>query len=87
MTSLIFEVRSVPAALYKSLGGFATNGVNITKLESYISGEKFSVARFYLEIEGHPADASVAQAFEELDYFSKNVRVLGVYPANEYRNH
>lgn len=87
MTSLIFEVRSVPAALYKALGGFATNGVNITKLESYISGEKFSVARFYAEIEGHPADGNVAQAFEELDYFSKNVRVLGVYPANDYRNH
>jgi len=85
MTSLIFEVRSVPAALYKALGGFATNGVNITKLESYISGEKFSVARFYAEIEGHPAEASVAQAFEELDYFSKNVRVLGVYPADDYR--
>jgi len=85
MTSLIFEVRSVPAALYKALGGFATNGVNITKLESYISGEKFSVARFYAEIEGHPAEASVAQAFEELDYFSKNVRVLGVYPADYYR--
>ncbi len=85
MTSLIFEVRSVPAALYKALGGFATNGVNITKLESYISGEKFSVARFYAEIEGHPADARVAQAFEELDYFSKNVRVLGVYPADDYR--
>jgi prephenate dehydratase len=87
MTSLIFEVRSVPAALYKALGGFATNGVNITKLESYISGEKFSVARFYAEIEGHPADPSVAQAFEELDYFSKNVRVLGVYPRNDFRNH
>lgn len=87
MTSLIFEVRSVPAALYKALGGFATNSVNITKLESYISGEKFSVARFYAEIEGHPADANVAQAFEELDYFSKNVRVLGVYPANDFRNH
>lgn len=87
MTSLIFEVRSVPAALYKALGGFATNGVNITKLESYISGDKFSVARFYAEIEGHPADGNVAQAFEELDYFSKNVRVLGVYPANDYRNH
>jgi len=87
MTSLIFEVRSVPAALYKALGGFATNGVNITKLESYISGEKFSVARFYAEIEGHPADANVAQAFEELDYFSKNVRVLGVYPRNDFRNH
>jgi len=85
MTSLIFEVRSVPAALYKALGGFATNSVNITKLESYISGEKFSVARFYAEIEGHPAQANVAQAFEELDYFSKNVRVLGVYPADDFR--
>ena len=85
MTSLIFQVRSVPAALYKAMGGFATNGVNITKLESYISGDRFSVARFYAEIEGHPADASVAQAFEELDYFSKNVRVLGVFPAADYR--
>ena len=55
--------------------------------ESYISGDRFSVARFYAEIEGHPADAGVAQAFEELDYFSKNVRVLGVFPAAEYRNH
>ncbi|MBO6783301.1 MAG: prephenate dehydratase, partial [Alphaproteobacteria bacterium] len=87
ITSLIFEVRSVPAALYKALGGFATNGVNITKLESYISGERFSVAQFYADIEGHPADPAVAQAFEELDYFSKNVRVLGVYPADDYRNH
>ena len=69
ITSLIFEVRSVPAALYKALGGFATNGVNITKLESYISGERFSVAQFYADIEGHPADPAVAQAFEELDYF------------------
>jgi prephenate dehydratase len=87
MTSFIFQVRSVPAALYKAMGGFATNGVNITKLESYISGDRFSVARFYAEIEGHPADSGVAQAFEELDYFSKNVRVLGVFPAAEYRNH
>jgi prephenate dehydratase len=85
MTSLIFQVRSVPAALYKAMGGFATNGVNITKLESYISGDRFSVARFYAEIEGHPADPAVAQAFEELDYFSKNVRVLGVFPAADYR--
>ena len=59
--------------------------MNITKLESYISGEKFSVARFYLEIEGHPADGNVAQAFEELDYFSKNVRILGVFPLDAYR--
>ncbi|MBS29369.1 MAG: prephenate dehydratase [Alphaproteobacteria bacterium] len=87
ITSLIFEVRSVPAALYKALGGFATNGVNITKLESYISGERFSVARFYAEIAGHPADPAVNQAFEELNYFSKNVRVLGVFPADDYRNH
>ena len=85
MTSFIFQVRSVPAALYKAMGGFATNGVNITKLESYISGDRFSVARFYLEIEGHPADANVAQAFEELDYFSKNVRILGVFPLDAYR--
>jgi len=85
MMSLIFQVRSVPAALYKAMGGFATNGVNITKLESYISGDRFSVARFYAEIEGHPADPAVAQAFEELDYFSKNVRVLGVFPAADYR--
>lgn len=87
MTSFIFQVRSVPAALYKAMGGFATNGVNITKLESYISGDRFSVARFYAEIEGHPADPAVAQAFEELDYFSKNVRVLGVFSADDYRNH
>jgi len=85
MMSLIFQVRSVPAALYKAMGGFATNGVNITKLESYISGDRFSVARFSAEIEGHPADPAVAQAFEELDYFSKNVRVLGVFPAADYR--
>jgi prephenate dehydratase len=85
ITSFIFEVRSVPAALYKAMGGFATNGINITKLESYISGERFSVAQFYAEIEGHPADPAVDRAFEELNYFSKNVRVLGVFPADAYR--
>jgi prephenate dehydratase len=86
ITSIIFEVRSVPAALYKALGGFATNGINITKLESYISGERFSVAQFYAEIEGHPADAAVDRAFEELNYFSKNVRVMGVFGADAYRS-
>ena len=86
ITSFIFQVRSVPAALYKAMGGFATNGVNITKLESYTSGDRFSVARFYAEIEGHPADPAVALAFEELNYFSKNVRVLGVFPAAAYRS-
>ncbi len=85
VTALIFQVRSVPAALYKAMGGFATNGVNITKLESYITGERFSVARFYAEIDGHPADPSVARALEELDYFSSQVRVLGAFPADEFR--
>ncbi len=87
MTALIFQVRSVPAALYKAMGGFATNGVNITKLESYITGERFSVARFYAELEGHPADAPVARALEELDYFSSQVRILGAFPADDFRRH
>ncbi len=85
VTSLIFQVRSVPAALYKSMGGFATNGINITKLESYITGERFSVARFYVEIEGHPADPAVSRALEELDYFSSQVRILGAFAADEFR--
>ena len=85
MTSFIFQVRSVPAALYKALGGFATNGVNITKLESYLSGEHFSVALFYAEIEGHPADLPVARALEELDYFTTRMRTLGVYKAHAFR--
>ncbi len=87
MTALIFQVRSVPAALYKAMGGFATNGVNITKLESYITGERFSVARFYAELEGHPADAPVARALEELDYFSSQVRIQGAFPADDFRRH
>lgn len=85
MTALIFQLRSVPASLYKALGGFATNGVNITKLESYISGPRLSVARFYAEIEGHPAELHVARALEELDYFSSQVRVLGAFPADTFR--
>jgi prephenate dehydratase len=86
MTSFIFQTRSVPASLYKALGGFATNGVNITKLESYISGERFNVARFYAEIEGHPADAAVARAMDELTYFSADLRVLGAFPAHPFRS-
>jgi prephenate dehydratase len=85
MTSLVFRVRSVPAALYKALGGFATNGVNITKLESYISGAAFEVAEFYAEIEGHPKDKNVVLAMEELRFFSREVRIIGVYPANKFR--
>lgn len=80
MTSLLFEVRSVPAALFKALGGFATNGVNLTKLESYLKGGAFAAAEFYADIEGDPADAAVARALDELRYHSEWVRVLGTYP-------
>lgn len=86
MTSFIFQVRSVPGALYKSLGGFATNGVNITKLESYITDESFTVAQFYAEIEGHPAERSVGLAFEELQFFSTKLKLLGTYPKNPFRD-
>ena len=80
MTSLLFEVRSVPAALFKALGGFATNGVNLTKLESYLKNGAFAAAEFYADIEGDPADAAVARALDELRYHSEWVRVLGTYP-------
>lgn len=79
MTSLIFEVRSVPAALYKALGGFATNGVNMTKLESYIRDGQFQAAEFYVDIEGRPDDPVVARALDELRYHSKWLRMLGTY--------
>ena len=85
MTSLVFQVRSVPAALYKSLGGFATNGINITKLESYITDASFTVAQFYAEIEGHPSDRHVDMALDELQYFSAKMKILGTYPANAFR--
>jgi prephenate dehydratase len=85
ITSFVFRVRSVPAALYKALGGFATNGVNITKLESYIVDASFAVAQFYADIEGHPDDRLVRLALEELSFFSREVKILGVYPANPFR--
>ena len=85
ITSLIFRVRSVPAALYKALGGFATNGVNITKLESYICDSKFRVAQFYADVEGNPNDESVRLALEELAFYSKEVKILGSYPAADFR--
>ncbi|MGL4542572.1 MAG: prephenate dehydratase [Polymorphobacter sp.] len=78
-TTLMFEVQSVPAALYKALGGFATNGVNLTKLESYLRGGSFSAAEFYADIDGSPGDAHVARALEELAFHSKWVRILGTY--------
>jgi len=86
VTSLVFRVRSVPAALYKAMGGFATNGVNITKLESYMIDERFTVAQFYADIEGHPEQRPVRLALEELGFFSREVRILGVYPAAAFRH-
>jgi prephenate dehydratase len=85
VTSFVFRVRSVPAALYKALGGFATNGVNITKLESYMVDGNFTVAQFYADIDGHPDQRPVRLALEELSFFSREVRILGVYPASPSR--
>ena len=86
MTTIIFQVRNIPAALYKAMGGFATNGVNMLKLESYMLGGSFTATQFYADIEGHPEDAHVKRAFEELDYFSNRLKILGVYPADPYRD-
>jgi prephenate dehydratase len=85
MTTFTFRVRNIPAALYKAMGGFATNGVNMTKLESYMVGGSFTATEFYSDIEGHPDDASVARALEELRYFTSAVNILGVYPADRRR--
>jgi prephenate dehydratase len=87
VTTFIFRVRNVPAALYKALGGFATNGVNMTKLESYQLGGSFNATQFYADIEGHPEERSVRLALEELKFFSATVTVLGVYPAHPFRKH
>ncbi|MEM9809994.1 MAG: prephenate dehydratase [Pseudomonadota bacterium] len=85
LTSFIFRVRNIPAALYKALGGFATNGVNMTKLESYQEDHTFRATRFQAEIEGHPDDAAVARALEELGYFSADFKLIGVFAADPYR--
>ncbi|MGL4488861.1 MAG: prephenate dehydratase [Rhizobiaceae bacterium] len=85
MTTIIFNVRNVPAALYKAMGGFATNSVNMTKLESYQMGGEFTATQFYADIEGHPEDKNVALALEELNFFSTEVRILGVYPQAKSR--
>lgn len=86
ITTFIFNVRNIPAALYKAMGGFATNGINMTKLESYQLGGKFVATQFYADIEGHPDDAHVRQAMEELRFFSTEVRVLGAYKAHPMRD-
>ncbi len=81
MTTFVFRVRNIPAALYKAMGGFATNGVNMVKLESYMVGGSFAATQFYADIEGHPEDENVRLAMEELAYFTSFVKILGVYPA------
>jgi prephenate dehydratase len=85
VTSFVFRVRNIPAALYKALGGFATNGVNMSKLESYMVEGQFSATQFYAEVDGHPEDPGLARALAELAYFSREVRVIGTYPAHPYR--
>ena len=86
LTSCIFEVKSVPSALYKALGGFATNGVNLTKLESFIVDGDFNKAQFYIDLDGHAEDQSVKGALEELSFYTEKLKVLGVYPKHSYRN-
>jgi prephenate dehydratase len=85
ITTFTFRVRNIPAALYKAMGGFATNGVNMTKLESYMVGGSFTATEFYADIEGHPEDANVKLALEELTYFTTHLHILGVYPADRRR--
>ena len=85
ITTLVFTVRSIPASLYKCLGGFASNGVNITKLESYVHPQGFDVAQFYIDFEGHPEQTSVKLALEEMKFFCKHMNILGVYKKSEFR--
>ena len=86
LTSFVFRVRNIPAALYKAMGGFATNGVNMTKLESYMVDGSFSATQFYADIEGHPDDRDVQLAMDELGYFTDVLRILGTYPADQKRD-
>jgi prephenate dehydratase len=86
MTTFVFRVRNIPAALYKAMGGFATNGVNMTKLESYMVDGSFTATQFYADIEGHPDDPPVQRALEELDYFTSYLKILGTYPADPARD-
>ena len=85
MTAFLFRVRNIPAALYKAMGGFATNGVNMGKLESYMVDGNFASTEFYAEIDGHPDDGPVKLAFEELHFYSERVRIVGIFPAHSYR--
>ena len=86
VTSFVFRVRNIPAALYKAMGGFATNGVNMIKLESYMENGAFTATMFYVEVEGRPADAGLARALEELHFFSDHFEILGTYAADPFRD-
>jgi len=85
ITAFVFRVRNIPAALYKAMGGFATNGINMTKLESYMVGGDFTATQFYAEVDGHPEDENMIRAFEELDHFTDLITVLGTFPADPRR--
>ena len=85
MTTFVFRVRNVPAALYKALGGFATNGVNMTKLESYMLGGQFTATQFLSDVDGHPEQPALRRALEELAFFSREIRILGVFKAAAFR--
>jgi prephenate dehydratase len=86
LTGFVFEVRNVPAALYKVLGGFATNGVNMIKLESYMQEGGFTATTFYAEVDGRPEDIGLARGFEELAFYSSRFQILGVFPADKFRD-
>ena len=86
VTTFVFRVRNLPAALYKALGGFATNGVNMTKLESYMVDGNFFATQFYADVEGHPEDRNLAFALDELKFFSREFRIIGVYPGHPFRD-
>jgi len=86
VTTFVFRVRNVPAALYKALGGFATNGVNMTKLESYMVDGEFTATQFLADVDGHPDEPALARAFEELAFFCKELKILGVYPPHPFRS-
>lgn len=86
ITTFLFQVRNIPAALYKAMGGFATNGINMTKLESYQLGGAFTATQFYADVVGHPDDENLKLAFEELEFFTDEFRILGVYPSAQSRD-
>jgi prephenate dehydratase len=88
VTTFVFEVRNIPAALYKALGGFATNGVNMTKLESYMVDGSFAATQFYVDVQGHPKQRALELALEELEFVSqpKSLKILGVYPGHRFRD-